>query len=303
MYDAHGVYFVTARTFQGRFLMKQMEETSRIAGGVLARAVRLSGVSLHAFVFTSNHLHAIVSARDGALSVFMRHLLGNLSKKLGPLAGWRGQFWERRFSAEPIFGADAQEGRLRYLLSHGVKEGLVRSPLEWPGLTCVRQLLSLATERFPFFHWSRRWKDGRLVKGGTNRFDARWIEHEELELQPLPAWAELSPNERRRRVKTMIDEIEAKWRQVHQEVRGVEATRWQRPGRRPKHVKRSPEPLCHADTRVAWVEYRRAYRRFAEWFREASARFLAGDQTAEFPPRAFKPFAWAAAAEPGAQSS
>jgi hypothetical protein len=77
------------------------------------------------------------------LSRFMQHLGGNLSKEVGGrLREWRGAFWERRYdgivvSDEPA----AQWSRLEYLLSNSVKEGLVESPLEWPGIHCARALV------------------------------------------------------------------------------------------------------------------------------------------------------------------
>ena len=152
MYQAEGVYFVTARTFQGRFLIQQVAQANQVIGGVLARAARLTGVAIHAYVVASNHLHLVCSARDGVLSSFMKYVLGNLSKKLGQLINWTGSFWGRRFSAEPIFGPDAEEGLLRYVLSHGVKEGLVRRSEHWPGLaTCLELLQNVATKCFPFF--------------------------------------------------------------------------------------------------------------------------------------------------------
>ncbi|HYO55463.1 hypothetical protein [Archangium sp.] len=39
-------------------------------------------------------------------------------------------------------------GRLRYVLAHGVKEGLVERSAEWPGLTCLPQLLGPARRLF-----------------------------------------------------------------------------------------------------------------------------------------------------------
>jgi hypothetical protein len=43
---------------------------------------------------------------------------------VGRLVGWSGGFWERRYSAEPVLDDTALVGRLRYILAHGVKEGL-----------------------------------------------------------------------------------------------------------------------------------------------------------------------------------
>jgi REP element-mobilizing transposase RayT len=293
MYGSDGVYFVTARVFQGRFLMRPGPKVNQIVGGVLARAVRLCGVELHAYVVTSNHLHLVSSARDGRLSIFMRYLLGNLSRKLGPLVGWHGQFWERRFAAEPILGPESEVGRLTYLLSHGVKEGLVRSPFDWPGASCLEQLLTGEDQSFPFFAWAQRWRNGRLLDGGRDRFHERWMQTETLRLAPLPSWRELPEAHRRQRLLAIVEAIEKKGRETHPRVLGLAGMAKENPQRRPERQKRSPEPWCHADSLSAWASYRATYRMFATWFRAASSRFLAGELLAEFPPRAFRPCAWA----------
>ena len=141
MYEADGYYFVTARTFQSRLLLRPTPQLAEVIGGVLARASRTTGVQLCGFVAASNHVHLLCRARDGALSRFMQYVLANISKKAARLVGWRGQFWERRFSAEPVLDDGALEGRLKYILAHGVKEGLVRRVAQWPGLSCLPQLL------------------------------------------------------------------------------------------------------------------------------------------------------------------
>jgi REP element-mobilizing transposase RayT len=121
MYEPRGIYFVTARCFQGRLLLRPSRETNEVLGGVLARATRLAGVELFAFVFASNHLHLLVRAPQGNLPRFMQFLLANVSRKIGWLVGWRGAFWERRYSAEPVLDDEALFGRVRYILAHGVK--------------------------------------------------------------------------------------------------------------------------------------------------------------------------------------
>jgi hypothetical protein len=55
----------------------------------------------------------------------MQYLRANLSRMVGRLVDWSGSFWERRYSAEPVLDDAALVGRLRYVLAHGVKEGLV----------------------------------------------------------------------------------------------------------------------------------------------------------------------------------
>ena len=47
---------------------------------------------------------------------------------------------------------EALVGRLRYVLAHGVKEGLVERSAEWPGLTCLARLLGPARRLFQWFN-------------------------------------------------------------------------------------------------------------------------------------------------------
>jgi REP element-mobilizing transposase RayT len=156
MFQEEGFYFVTSRCFQGRLLLRPSAEVNEVVGGVLAKAVQQSAgnVRLHAFTFASNHFHLLVWARGAALAAFMQYLRANLSKKVGRLVDWSGGFWERRYSAEPVLDDAALVGRLRYVLAHGVKEGLVERSAEWPGLTCLPQLLGPARRLFQWFNWT-----------------------------------------------------------------------------------------------------------------------------------------------------
>jgi hypothetical protein len=40
--------------------------------------------------------------------------------------------WQRRYEATALPSSSSQMKCLKYLLGHGVKEGLVESPLDWP---------------------------------------------------------------------------------------------------------------------------------------------------------------------------
>src|SRR5215468_10148665 len=170
MYEAGIPYFLTIRCLHGRLFLRPSERTNEIVGGVLARAARLASVEIFAFVFASNHVHLLVRAPVGNLSQFMQHLLANISRKVGAVVGWRGAFWERRYSAEPVLDEEALLGRIRYILSHGVKEGLVASCREWPGLSSLSMMLDDEPRRFRWFHWSYRWRnrnDGKPLLAST----------------------------------------------------------------------------------------------------------------------------------------
>ena len=127
---------ITTHTFQGRYLLRPSDEVNRTILGVLGRAQRRTEIDLCAFTFLSNHYHRLVVPESTKqLSDFMGFVNGNIARKVGRLHDWRGKLWDRRYqhlivSDEPA----AQIRRLSYLLSQGVKEGLVRHPEDWPGV-------------------------------------------------------------------------------------------------------------------------------------------------------------------------
>ncbi|QRN96656.1 hypothetical protein JRI60_48025 [Archangium violaceum] len=293
MFQEEGYYFVTSRCFQGRLLLRPGAEMNEVVGGVLARAVRQSAgcVRLHAFTFASNHFHLLVWARGAALASFMQYLRANLSRKVGQLVDWNGGFWERRYSAEPVLDDEALVGRLRYVLAHGVKEGLVEKCTEWPGLTCLPQLLGPARRLFRWFNWTKRWskRGSEDMTAGEGRFAEEWAEPVELEVAPLPCWKGLGEEERQRAVRNLLEEVEAEARGRGTPALGERAVRAQHPHTRPEHLKRSPRPVGHASTRQALKELREQYRAFVAVFREAAERWRRGDFSARFPLFSFPP--------------
>ncbi|HEX8433485.1 hypothetical protein, partial [Archangium sp.] len=193
-------------------------------------------------------------------------------------------------SAEPVLDDTALVGRLRYVLAHGVKEGLVEKSAEWPGLTCLPQLLGSAKRLFRWFNWTKRWsKRGSEDTEGKGRFAEEWAEPVELEVAPLPCWEGWGEEERQRAVRGLVEQVEAEARSRGTPVLGARTVRAQHPHTRPEHLKRSPRPLGHASTRQALKELREQYRAFVAAFREAAARWRRGDFSACFPLYSFPP--------------
>jgi len=289
---AHGIYFVTARCFQRRLLLRPSKETEEVLGGVLARAARLYGVELFAFNFASNHMHLVVRAPRGNLPRFMQYLMTNISKKIGALVGWRGAFWERRYSAAPILDDAALLERVGYVLAHGVKEGLVRHCCDWPGLSSLEMMLDGQPRTFQWFNWTRRSSGNR--HGETRaQLDPRWAEPEELRLATLPSPALQTPESLRRFFHRAVEAIEEEGSRQHKKVLGVEGVLRQWPQRRPPPPKqRKPRPPCHATVAALREGYLQRYRDFAVVFHEASRRWRSGDPAASFPDTAIKPFVW-----------
>jgi REP element-mobilizing transposase RayT len=290
MFQPTGIYFVTVRCFQGRLLLRPSNQTNAVLSGVLARAARLSCAELFGFVFASNHFHLIVRAPKGNLPRFMQFLLSNISKKVGWLVDWRGAFWERRYSAEPVLDDDALLGRLRYVLAHGVKEGLVRRCEDWPGLSSLSMVLGPSTRSVKWFNWTRRWRDRTQMD--ARRFSDEWAEPEQLTLSPLPSFVRRPAPESRVFWREAVAAIEKEASLNWKSVLGVKAVLSQDPQHRPPRPARRPRPLCHTISLELRRLFREHYHQFVALFRKASPRWLLGNLRAPFPEGAFRPFLW-----------
>lgn len=287
-YEPELIYFVTVRCSQGRLLLRPSKETNEVLGGVLSRAARRSEVELFAFSFASNHCHMLVRAPRQNLPEFMQYLLANISKKVGRLVAWRGSFWERRYSAEPVLDEGALLERVRYILSHGVKEGLVRTCAQWPGLSSLPEMLGGAARTFSWFNWSRRWLV-RSGRGVAHHFDWRFAESETFTLAPIPLRRFAHVARWRRFIRRALEAIETRGRREHRQVLGRAGVLAQNPQHRPDRPKRSRRPWCHAVSAKLRMQFIRGYRAFRAAFALASAQWRKGDLSAVFPEQAYRP--------------
>jgi hypothetical protein len=187
-------------------------------------------------------------------------------------------------SSEPA----AQTERLRYVLAHGVKEGLVEKVTDWPGVHCAQALLTgEAVEGY--------WVDGTQEYAARRRGEdvdpMRFATPEVLILSPLPCWRHLSEEKRCGLVAGLIAEIEAEAAAHRQrtgsQVLGVSAVCGQHPFDRPKKSKKSPAPLFHAASQAMRRELYEMYGWFVAAFRTASEKLRGGDRTAKFPAGSF----------------
>jgi REP element-mobilizing transposase RayT len=291
MFDPALIYFVTVRCLQGRRFLRPSDETRTVLEGVLARAARRHGVELFCFNTGSNHIHLLVRAKANNLPRFMQFLLTNVSKKVGKLIDWRGAFWERRYSAQPVLDDAALLQKVQYVLAHGPKEGLVRTCAEWPGLSSLRLMLDGKPRRVRWFNWTRRCRNATSSNRGR-RTDERWAEEELLQLTPLP----ISGFDRLRTVRRFLREsvraIEQWARAQFETVLGVSGVLSQSPQHRPQRPKRKPAPLCHTTSPALRSAYLNRYRSFADAYLTASAAWRGGNLDAQFPQGAVRPFFW-----------
>jgi REP element-mobilizing transposase RayT len=283
---------VTCRTVQSRLLLTPRAHVRETVIGILARAKRKYPLQLVCFSFVSNHFHSLIWVEDAArMSEFMRYLNSNLAKEVGRLADWKEKFWGRRYQSIVVSDEEeAQVARLKYVLSNGVKEGLVASPLEWPGAHTAHALL---TGEPLVGIWRDRTQEYRFRLRGKEPEPTQFVTEEILTLDPLPCWKHLPVEEQRRRMADLMTEIEEEARIAMAakglEPLGADAVRRQQPHTRPNRTKKSPAPLFHTASRRAYLELREAYSRFLGAFRDAAEKLRAGDRLVAFPAGSFPP--------------
>jgi REP element-mobilizing transposase RayT len=283
---------VTCRTVQGRLLLRPTPTLRELTLGVLARAARLYPVEIHAFAFLSNHFHLLVTVPDAQrLASFMNYLNSNLAREAGRLVGWREKFWGRRYQAVLVSReVEAQIARLRYVLAHGVKEGLVGSPLDWPGAHCAQALLhgTLLAGR-----WIDRTRELAASRKRRPADPGAFETIEELRLAPLPCWKDLAQDRRRSQVCDLLEDIEHEGRRhehrTGQPPLGRDFVLRQDPRHEPNRLRKGPAPLAHAASRATRDALKGAYRTFLAAYRQAAERLRSGALDVHFPTGAFPP--------------
>ncbi len=191
------------------------------------------------------HYHLLAAVREQQdLSRFMAHFSCNLSKEIGRLRGWRGTMWERRYDAI-VVGREAEWARLKYSLGHGPKEGLVESPLRWPGIHAARHLVHGEPLEGCWFNRSKEWAAANRGQAfGAYDFATRYS----ICFAQLPAFRHLTQEEYQDRVAGLIREIEEECERKRDgnSVAGIEKILSQDPFEAPTRVtKRSAKPLFH----------------------------------------------------------
>jgi REP element-mobilizing transposase RayT len=283
---------VTARTIQGRPLLRPSPDVNEIVAGVLGRAQRLYEPEVCAFVVMSSHFHLLLRVDHGKqLADFMRYFNSNVAREIVRLTGWTDKVFSRRYRGIVVSDEmPAQRERLVYILSHGAKEDLVETPRDWPSLHAVRALLDDEPVEGT---WYDRTKESAALRRGKELDRSEYTTAETVVLSPLPCWKDLPREEQKARVAEVVQEIEeetaARRKRTGVRPLGRNTILKQDPLARPKRLKKSPAPLFHAATKRVREDLRAAYFEFFAAFREAAEQLKAGILPVVFPAGSFPP--------------
>ena len=290
LYGESGIVEISSRVQHGRFLLTPSAEVNELILGILGRAQAKYDVLIHAFIFMSNHFHLLLSIMETLqMSRFMGYVKGNIAKELGRLHDWREHFWGQRYHSAPLGdNEDNQLRRFMYILENGCKEGLVASPLDWPGVSSAAALYR--GERTMKGIWYDRTAQFRALQRGEHKL---YPSVETVRLSPLPFLAERSEDEQNQFVVDAVHEIEEKTAEIHRqngtEPLGARAILRRNPYDKPKQFKPSPAPKFHAANPEEYWTMHEARKAKIDAYRDAAERLNKGETDVRFPPGCFPP--------------
>ena len=227
-----------------------------------------------AFGFASTHYHILYGAENALqMSRFQCHLNSNIAREIGRLHGFREKFWGRRYRPMGISDERAAQRRsLKYVLGQGTQEGLVTSPLEWPGLNAARALLHGEPVVGTWFNRTKEhYARSRGIEFGKYDFATRY----EIDLKRMPAFQDDSPEEYQAMIAEIIWELEEEGAagRGDREVLGVERILAQDPCQPVGRSKKSPAPMLFlADRPETLRKMRDDYKDFEDEHERGSQR-------------------------------
>lgn len=199
---------------QGMHLLRPCDELNDIIVGVFARALQLyTDVELYAAAFLSNHAHIMLQGPPNQVPAFIGYVKREISYRWGHSrqVNRHGQMW-RDYEMTALPTASSQIRSLRYVLSQGVKEGLVVRPQDWPGVHCARALLTGTPMRGRLLNATAysRAVDAERRKRAPKRVNREdFVINYSLEFATLPAWKHLDEASRRAEIRSLIDGVVA----------------------------------------------------------------------------------------------
>lgn len=270
------VYECTTRTIQGRYLLRPSTQLRQRMIGILSTAQELYPlVKLYSFAVLSNHWEFVASCVCAEeFSLYAGYVNSNFARECGRAHAWSGPFWGRRVRMIPCLDDNATIDRLRYCMAQGAKEGLVVSPLDWPGATAVPALvgdMTLVGERLN--RAALRRARVAALRRGTGVADIReadYTSETKLQLTPLPAFRNLDEKSLRAKHVELLESIVAMaaTERAGRPPLGADAIVLQNPHAAPLNFVPTPAPACHTSS----APLRRAFLRLRDAFSSAYRR-------------------------------
>ncbi|MCK5689090.1 hypothetical protein KAI87_07465 [Myxococcota bacterium] len=295
-------YHIVSRVFWGVFRLVPTPETTSIIVGVFARAMELfPEMKLYAAAVLSAHFHLQVQGEPEEIPAFVGYIKREISRRIGKMQNKTGPMWEG-YTSLALPGPISEMASFRYIMKHGVKEGLVERPEEWPGLHSAKSVLTGKPLQ-------GIWVDGTALSKALDQNKRRKKENRksikkedftkqvELRFHKLPHWESLSDKAYAIEMKTIVDKFVEKERRKRG---GAPVLGAQQVMRMHIQTRKEWKPLPFHEGRkrlICWGPshspelrgYLAEYWEFQFAYKEAAKRFRAGELDVEFPEYSFRP--------------
>ncbi len=187
---------VTRRTSQRQFLLKPSKTICQVILYVLAVEAQEKGISLHALVGLSNHIHEALTDPDARVVDFYRDAHSNITKAINVHLKRKESLWS---SAKPnrvaLVTRNAIIEKIAYTLANPVEALLVRYGHQWPGIRMSWPMKPMTIKRPPFYFRGPK-------KGG------KWPDEIILTLERPPGFEDLTEEELEERIAKQTKELE-----------------------------------------------------------------------------------------------
>lgn len=265
----------TRRCSQRHFFLRPDPATDQLFLYCLARAVRVTGVAVHEFQVLSNHYHVVFTDVRGNRPEFFRELNQFVARGVNARLGrWENVFAPGSYNAVRLVDGDAIEDECLYTLCNVVKDGLVRLPEYWDGVSS----------------WSMEYGESKTIPRPEGFFRTSMRDEEVLTLvRPEALYPELSDEDARAQLRArakdrsyvLVEKREASGRSFL----GMHRVRRQSPHGAPKsrEPRRGLRPTVAGRNTPARVEALREYAQFLEAHRTARLAYEAGNRDVVFP--------------------
>jgi hypothetical protein len=265
---------------------------------VLAVAAHKYGVRCHEVLFMSNHFHLLLTDAKGVLPHFMGYLNSLLARAVNALQGTRGTVFEYEYNlVSPADALRALEHAV-YVLANPCAANLVVHSREWVGCSTgamrygETRVIDRPTEglwALPTKDDTKRQEARSSGRAGRSRMRSRLPKVVEFKLHRLPGFDGVPDDELRgevlRRLHRREEELERERRRARKKAVGMRRAAKQHW----RNAPRGTEDLFGLVPSVSGTtkEERRAARArlaaFVQAYREARARYLAGDHDVPWP--------------------
>jgi REP element-mobilizing transposase RayT len=262
-------YMVTRRCTQRQFLLHPDEETNNAFIYCLAEAAQRFGIDVLLPSAMANHHHTVIYDRYGTIPAFTEHFHKMLAKSQNARRGRWENFWssEQVCVVRLVDAADVMR-KLVYAATNPVKDRLVERVHHWPGVNGLSALLRRrplhATRPRHFFR-----AKGSMPEAVTLN----------LVLPPELGEAQQIRDELRQRVAAEEAAVAVERRRTGAGVLGRRAIQRQswRDSPASREPRRNLRPTIAARSPWARLEAILRNREFLAAYREARARWIAGD--------------------------